>query len=222
MSDSGCSIVVHSFGSRAEADFAKSALEAAGIDALVAAMTRGGLRPHMTFVNGAELLVRAEDVAGGARRARSAGHSPDCRGPERVEGRVTDYDSIADRFDARYGRLPLRRRPRDAPEFPRRRAGRRARGRLRHRAIGSPRSARQASHERLRRHRSVELADARARRAARRGAGARGWSGRAPKICRGATRPSIASSASTRSITSPIGTASSRKRAACSSRAAGC
>ena len=54
-------VVVHSFGSRAEADLAKSALEAAGIDALVRSDDAGGLRPHMTFVNGAELLVRPED-----------------------------------------------------------------------------------------------------------------------------------------------------------------
>jgi hypothetical protein len=56
-------VVVHSFGNRAEADLAKSALEAAGIDALVRSDDAGGLRPHMTFVNGAELLVRPEDEA---------------------------------------------------------------------------------------------------------------------------------------------------------------
>ena len=55
-------VVVHSFGSRAEADLAKSALEAAGIDALVRSDDAGGLRPHMTFVNGADLLVRPEDA----------------------------------------------------------------------------------------------------------------------------------------------------------------
>jgi putative signal transducing protein len=61
MSDSDL-IVVHTFGSRSEADLAKSALEAAGIDALVRSDDAGGLRPHMTFVNGADLLVRAEDA----------------------------------------------------------------------------------------------------------------------------------------------------------------
>ena len=66
-------VVVHSFGNRAEADLAKSALEAAGIDALVRSDDAGGLRPHMTFVNGAELLVRARGRSGGARCARSAG-----------------------------------------------------------------------------------------------------------------------------------------------------
>jgi hypothetical protein len=55
-------IVVHSFGSRADADLAKSALEAAGIEAVVQSDDAGGLRPHLTFVNGAHLLVRAEDA----------------------------------------------------------------------------------------------------------------------------------------------------------------
>ena len=55
-------VVVHTFSNRVEADLAKSALDAAGIEALVRSDDAGGLRPHMTFVNGADLLVRPEDA----------------------------------------------------------------------------------------------------------------------------------------------------------------
>ena len=54
--------VVHTFATRTEADLAKSALDAAGIEGLVRSDDMGGLRPHMTFTNGAELLVRVEDL----------------------------------------------------------------------------------------------------------------------------------------------------------------
>jgi hypothetical protein len=55
-------VVAHTFASRVEADLAKSALDAAGIEAVVRSDDVGGLRPHMTFANGAQLLVRAEDL----------------------------------------------------------------------------------------------------------------------------------------------------------------
>ena len=55
-------IVVGSFNSRAEAELAKSALDAAGIEGLVRSDDVAGLRPHMTFANGAQLLVRVEDL----------------------------------------------------------------------------------------------------------------------------------------------------------------
>ena len=55
-------VVVHTFGSRPEADLAKSALEAAGIDAIVQADTVGGQRPHMAWAGaGFQIIVRAED-----------------------------------------------------------------------------------------------------------------------------------------------------------------
>jgi hypothetical protein len=54
--------VVHTFATRTEADLAKSALDAAGIEGLVRSDDVAGLRPHMTFVNGAQLLVRVEDL----------------------------------------------------------------------------------------------------------------------------------------------------------------
>jgi len=62
MSDSDL-IVVHTFNNRPEADLAKSALEAAGIDAMVQADDGGGMRPAMAWAgSGLHLLVRAADV----------------------------------------------------------------------------------------------------------------------------------------------------------------
>jgi hypothetical protein len=56
-------VVVHSFGSSAEADLAKSALEAAGIDAMVKADSGGGMRPALAWSGvGFQVLVRAEDL----------------------------------------------------------------------------------------------------------------------------------------------------------------
>jgi hypothetical protein len=55
-------VVAHTFASRVEADLAKTALDAAGIEAVVRSDDVGGMRPHMTFANGAQLLVRAEDL----------------------------------------------------------------------------------------------------------------------------------------------------------------
>jgi len=56
-------VVVHSFGSRAEADLAKSALDAAGIDAMVQADSGGGMRPALAWSGvGFQVVVRAEDA----------------------------------------------------------------------------------------------------------------------------------------------------------------
>jgi hypothetical protein len=56
-------VVVHAFGSRAEADLAKSALDAAGIDAMVQADSGGGMRPALAWAGvGFQVLVRAEDA----------------------------------------------------------------------------------------------------------------------------------------------------------------
>jgi len=55
-------VVVATFGDRSEADLAKGALEAAGIEAFVRSDDSGGMRPAMTFSNGAQLIVRAGDV----------------------------------------------------------------------------------------------------------------------------------------------------------------
>ena len=57
-------VVVHAFGSRPDADMAVSALEAAGIDAMVKADAGGGMRPHLAWAGvGFQILVREEDAA---------------------------------------------------------------------------------------------------------------------------------------------------------------
>ena len=57
-------IVVHTFNNRQEADLAKSALEAAGIDAIVQSDDGGAMRPALAFAGtGVQVIVRAEDVS---------------------------------------------------------------------------------------------------------------------------------------------------------------
>jgi Putative prokaryotic signal transducing protein len=53
-------VPVKTFLSRAEADLAKSALEAAGIEALVRADDAGGMRPSL-WLGGVAVLVRQDD-----------------------------------------------------------------------------------------------------------------------------------------------------------------
>jgi len=56
-------VVVHAFGSRPEADMAVSALDAAGIDAIIQADSGGGMRPHLAWAGvGFRILVREEDL----------------------------------------------------------------------------------------------------------------------------------------------------------------
>jgi len=56
--------VVDRFASQVEADLAKTALESAGIDAMIQADTAGGMRPHIAWSGlGFKVLVREEDVA---------------------------------------------------------------------------------------------------------------------------------------------------------------
>ena len=59
MSDS--LITIATYINHPEADVARSALEAAGIDVLLQSDDCGGLRPHL-WLGGIHLLVRAEDV----------------------------------------------------------------------------------------------------------------------------------------------------------------
>jgi hypothetical protein len=57
-------VVVRTFGTSMEADIAKSALDAAGIDSMIQADTAGGTRPHLAWAGtGFRLLIRAEDAA---------------------------------------------------------------------------------------------------------------------------------------------------------------
>lgn len=56
-------VVVHSFGNRQEADMAKSALDAAEIDAFVRSDDGGGMERGLWAANGVQVVVRAEDFA---------------------------------------------------------------------------------------------------------------------------------------------------------------
>jgi len=57
-------VVVQCYGSRAEADLAKSALEDAGVQAMIQADTAGGMREHLAWSGaGFKILVREEDAA---------------------------------------------------------------------------------------------------------------------------------------------------------------
>lgn len=53
--------VAATFLNHVDADLAKTALEAAGIDAAVSADDVGGMRPHM-WMGGVRLLVRTTDL----------------------------------------------------------------------------------------------------------------------------------------------------------------
>ena len=64
-------VVVRTFGSRPEAEMARSALDAAGIAAAIRSDDTGGLRPHLAFVNGVEQLTGAT-VAASDLRASAA------------------------------------------------------------------------------------------------------------------------------------------------------
>jgi hypothetical protein len=54
-------VTVGTFLNHIEADLAKSALEAAGIDAMILSDDCGGVRPHL-WMGGIRLLVRDEDA----------------------------------------------------------------------------------------------------------------------------------------------------------------
>ena len=53
---------MRTFNSRQEADLAKSALEAAGIDSIVHGDDAGGVQPGLWEANGVKVLVRADDA----------------------------------------------------------------------------------------------------------------------------------------------------------------
>ncbi len=57
-------VVVHECGSEIEAELAKGALQAAGIDAMIQGDTAGRQRDHLAWSGaGFKLLVREEDAA---------------------------------------------------------------------------------------------------------------------------------------------------------------
>ncbi len=55
-------IVVRTFDNMFQAEVAKSALDAAGIDSLLRSDDAGGMRPHLWETRGVELIVRAEEA----------------------------------------------------------------------------------------------------------------------------------------------------------------
>jgi hypothetical protein len=55
-------VVLRTFLNDIDAQLAKTALEAAEIDAIIRADDAGGMRPHLWVGSGVELVVRAEDV----------------------------------------------------------------------------------------------------------------------------------------------------------------
>jgi hypothetical protein len=56
-------VVVRAFGTEAEAQLAKSALEGLGIDSMIQADSVGGMRPHVAWASGGyKLLVRQDDA----------------------------------------------------------------------------------------------------------------------------------------------------------------
>ena len=56
-------VMIHSFGSQMEADFARSALQSAGVESLIQADSAGGQRPHLALSTGGfKLLVREKDA----------------------------------------------------------------------------------------------------------------------------------------------------------------
>jgi hypothetical protein len=56
-------VIVRTFLNRFEADLAKSALDAAGIDSMIRADDAGGMRPAMLMGSAVELVVRTEDAS---------------------------------------------------------------------------------------------------------------------------------------------------------------
>ena len=94
--------VVHSFASQPEADLAKSALEAAGIEAIIQADSVGGMRPHIAWSsNGFKVIVRQEDAddARAVLEASENAHNSRTSSPGRVVRMViaaNDGQSYAD------------------------------------------------------------------------------------------------------------------------------
>lgn len=55
-------VVIRAFSSEFDADLARTALDAAGIESMLRSDDCAGLRPHMALTRGVELLVRSEDA----------------------------------------------------------------------------------------------------------------------------------------------------------------
>jgi hypothetical protein len=57
-------VVLRTYVNNFDAELARGALEAAGIDSMIRTDDCGGMRPHL-WMGGVELLVRAEDLERG-------------------------------------------------------------------------------------------------------------------------------------------------------------
>ena len=55
-------VTIRTFMSESEANIAKSALEAFGLECMISRDDSGGMRPSLTLVQGIRLVVRADDV----------------------------------------------------------------------------------------------------------------------------------------------------------------
>lgn len=62
MSDSEGLVAVRTFTTELEANIAKGALEAFGIECMLSRDDCGGQRPHLAFSEGLRLLVRSRDA----------------------------------------------------------------------------------------------------------------------------------------------------------------
>lgn len=68
-------VTVRTFTNDLEANVAKGALEAFGIDCMLSRDDAGGQRPHLAFSGGVRLLVRAEDAERAAEVLRTDAES---------------------------------------------------------------------------------------------------------------------------------------------------
>ena len=80
MSDDDELVVVRTYPTVIDAELAKTALDAFGIDCMVRSDNQGGQSPGLTFTRRAELLVRADDLEA----------VEDILGAEGVEGDVPE------------------------------------------------------------------------------------------------------------------------------------
>jgi len=55
-------VTIRTFTNELDANLAKSALEAAGIDCMIGRDDCGGMRPSLSMVQGIKLIVRSEDA----------------------------------------------------------------------------------------------------------------------------------------------------------------
>jgi hypothetical protein len=83
-------VIVQRYGTRPEAEVAKSELESAGIQAMIQGDTAGGMREHLAWSGaGFKILVREEDVTD----ARDVLTPPTESGESSDAGSQTDPDS---------------------------------------------------------------------------------------------------------------------------------